>query len=105
MIPREIQRKKLRESPRQLEVYDEPMALVVEVWSPSTGAYDVEEKLREYQLRRDREIWRLHPYDRQLTAWPVEAGGAYDEAVYRAGEVRPAALRNVSIELETLFPG
>ncbi len=39
-----------------LEVYGDPLPLVVEVWSPSTGAYDVNEKLAEYQARGDREI-------------------------------------------------
>jgi Uma2 family endonuclease len=42
-----------------LEAYDQPLPLVVEVWSPSTGRYDVDSKLPEYQRRGDREIWRL----------------------------------------------
>src|SRR3954466_6513255 len=41
-----------------LEVYDQPLPLVVEVWSRSTGDYDVEEKLAVYQQRGDLEIWR-----------------------------------------------
>src|SRR5438105_11170114 len=32
VIPREFERRKLQERPRRLEVYDEPMPLVVEVW-------------------------------------------------------------------------
>ena len=39
-----------------LEVYDQPLPLVVEVWSRSTGDYDVEEKLADYQRRGDLEI-------------------------------------------------
>ena len=37
-----------------LEVFEEPLPLVVEVWSKSTGDYDVEEKLVEYRRRGDR---------------------------------------------------
>ena len=50
---------------RSLEVYEGPLPLVVEVWSASTGNYDVESKLLEYQRRGDLEIWRLHPYERR----------------------------------------
>lgn len=31
----------------ELEVYDTPLPLVVEVWSPSTGSYDVDAKVPE----------------------------------------------------------
>src|SRR5579872_5486694 len=62
-----------------LEVYEQPLPLVVEVWSPSTGDYDVEVKLVEYQRRGDLEIWRIHPYDRTLTSWVRQANGRYSE--------------------------
>ncbi|HTE84947.1 MAG TPA: Uma2 family endonuclease [Dehalococcoidia bacterium] len=55
VVPQPLQRR-LLEKPGTFEVYDDPMPLVVEVWSPSTGDYDVEEKLREYQRRGDLEI-------------------------------------------------
>lgn len=103
VIPRDLERQKLGESPNRLEVYDEPMPLVVEVWSPSTGDYDVEEKLREYQQRGDLEIWRLHPIERTLMAWRLQPGGGYEQALYRGGTVQPAALPAVTIELERLF--
>jgi Uma2 family endonuclease len=88
---------------REFEVHVRPMPLVVEVWSPSTGSYDVDEKLREYKLRGDLEIWRLHPYERTLTAWRRQADGSYTEEIFRGGIVRPAALPNVSIDLDKLF--
>ena len=31
----------------RLEVYDDPMPLVVEVWSPSTGDYDVDDSFND----------------------------------------------------------
>ena len=94
---------RLRARPRTFEVYDEPMPLVVEVWSPSTGVYDVAEKLREYQLRGDAEIWRLHPYERTLTAWRRQADGSYSEQVFTGGAVEPVALPGVVIVLVELF--
>ncbi len=92
-----------REQPGRLEVYDDPLPLVVEVWSPSTGDYDVDSKLREYQLRGDQEIWRLHPYEHTLIAWQLQRDGGYLEAVYRTGAVRPLALPEVSVEIAALF--
>ena len=103
VLPRPYERRKRSEEPRRLEIYDEPMPLVVEVWSPSTGDYDVEQKLREYQLRGDSEIWRVHPDDRTLTAWRRSPDGGYDETTYTAGNVQPVALPGVAIKLEKLF--
>ena len=103
VVPRAFLDRKRREAPRQLEVYDEPMPLVVEVWSPSTGDYDVEEKLREYQRRGDLEIWRLHPYERTLTRWQRQPDGSYSESLIRNGAVQPVALPKVSIDLDSLF--
>ena len=93
----------MQEMPQRLEVYDEPMPLVVEVWSPSTGDYDVEEKLREYQRRGDLEIWRIHPYKRTLTAWVRQPNGSYSETLYRSGTIRPTNLTGVEFDLAGLF--
>ena len=86
-----------------LEVYDQSLPLVVEVWSRSTGDYDVEEKLAVYQQRGDLEIWRIHPYERTLTAWSRLPDGRYEETVHREGIVRPTALPGVEIDLAALF--
>jgi Uma2 family endonuclease len=103
VISRESIDRKRREQPRKLEVYDEPMPLVVEVWSPSTGNYDVEEKLREYQRRGDLDIWRIHPCDNTLTRWLRQDDGNYAMSVITSGNVHPAALPGVTIELPVLF--
>lgn len=102
VIPRAYERR-LRERPGTFEVYDEPLPLVVEIWSPSTGDYDVEAKLAEYRRRGDREVWLLHPYERTLRAWRRQPDGTYTEALYRGGPVQPVALPNVTIDLDTLF--
>jgi Uma2 family endonuclease len=86
-----------------LEVYDEPLPLVVEVWSPSTATYDTDKKLPEYMRRGDREIWRLHPYERSLTIWCREQDGSYVERVVTGGIVEPTWLPGVKIDLDRLF--
>ena len=86
-----------------LESYDEPLPLIVEVWSPSTGDYDVTDKLPEYRRRADLEIWFIHPYERTLRAWRRQPDGSYRDTLYTSGSVQPAALPGVSIELTALF--
>ena len=95
----------LRGRPGTLEVYDAPLPLVVEVWSPSTGDYDVNEKVGEYQRRGDVEIWRLHPYERTLTAWRRQPDGTYIQSLHTGGTIRPIALPHVTIDLGALFDG
>ena len=88
---------------RDLEKYPEPLPLVVEVWSPSTGDYDVDEKLPEYQRRGDLEIWRLHPYERTLTRWIRQENGGYVTTVVTGGGVPLSAIPGASIDLDRLF--
>jgi Uma2 family endonuclease len=89
--------------PDQVETYREPLPLVVEVWSPSTGRYDQGRKLTEYRRRGDHEIWLIHPYDRTLTAWQRQPDGTYIEVRHTGGTVHPIALPNVAIDLDALF--
>jgi Uma2 family endonuclease len=86
-----------------LEVYDAPLPFVAEVWSPSTGNYDVDTKFPEYKLRGDLEIWRVHPYEKTVTAWRKRPDGSYSEAVYTSGTVPVESLPGVTIELGKLF--
>jgi len=103
VVPRALVDRARRERSGRLAVFEEPMPLVVEVWSPSTGDYDVTTKLREYQQRGDAEIWLVHPYDRTLTAWRRRPDGSYSETLYREGSIEPVALPGVCIELASLF--
>lgn len=93
----------LRQEPGALDAYTDPIPLVVEIWSPSTGEYDLQEKVLQYQARGDAEIWRLHPYDRTLKIWRRRADGGYDETRHQAGLVRPASLPGVTVDLHPLF--
>ena len=103
VVPQELVRRRRREQPATFEVYPDPMPLVVEVWSPSTGIQDIGAKLKEYQRRGDREIWLLHPYERTLTASRRQPDGRYSEDVLRGGTVHPVALPSVAIDLDALF--
>ena len=83
--------------------YAQPLPLVVEVWSPSTGDYDIDVKLAEYQRRGDQEIWRLHPLDRTLTAWRRQPDGTYAETTVHGGKISPVAFPHVTVDLDALF--
>jgi len=50
------------------EAFREPLPLVVDVWSPSTGRRDLELKLQRYHERGHAEICFDHPFERTLTA-------------------------------------
>lgn len=103
VVPRALVEQRQSEQPSELEVFDEPLPLVVEVWSPSTGEYDVESKLPVYQRRGDAEIWYFHPIKRTLVARRRQPDGSYTETLYTGGKVEPVALPGVVIDLETLF--
>jgi Uma2 family endonuclease len=90
-------------NPRSLDAYPGPLPLVVEIWSPSTGDFDIKEKLPGYQHRGDREIWYLHPYKRTLTVWRRQPDGTYVEMTCRDGIIRSAELPCVAIDLAALF--
>jgi Uma2 family endonuclease len=86
-----------------LDAYPESLPLVIEIWSPSTGRYDIREKLPDYQARGDREIWYVHPYERTLIAWRRQLNGTYTETIYRNGVVRLESLPSVAFDLEAHF--
>lgn len=101
VIPAALKRP-FEHDPRAFNAFAEPLPLVAEVWSPSTGAYDFETKLRAYQERGDEEIWYVHPYERTLTAWRRQPDGSYTETVYTGGLVPVLSLPGVAIDLEAL---
>ncbi len=91
--------------PRTFGAYTEPLPLVVEVWSLSTGDYDVATKLPSYRERGDAEIWFIHPYERTLTAWRKQPDGSYAEEMYRGGIIPVASLPGVAIDFDALLDG
>lgn len=91
--------------PRALGTYAEPLPFVAEIWSPSTGDYDIAAKLPAYRARGDAEIWFIQPYERTLTAWRRQPDGTYEEDHYRGGIISVASLPGVSIDLDALLDG
>lgn len=89
VVPTDLVRRLLPQE-NVLEAYEAPLPLVVEVWSRSTAAYDMESKLPEYRRRGDLEIWRIHPYEHTLTAWRRQADGTYTETLITGGVVHLA---------------
>ncbi len=88
----------------ELELFTQPLLLVVEIWSPSTCDYDIDEKIPEYMARGDQEIWRLHPFEPSLTIWRRREDGSYEESRHTGGKVQIATLPGVTIELDAVFP-
>jgi Uma2 family endonuclease len=89
--------------PRGLGVFDEPLLFVAEGWSPSTGRYDARIKIPTYQLRGDQEIWRVHPFERTVTAWRRRPDGDCDQIEFTSGKVQLHALPQVIIDLDVMF--
>lgn len=103
MVVPDAYRAEFLDRPDTLAVFAGPLPLVVEVWSRSTGHYDVAAKLPIYQQRGDAEIWLIQPYERTLQAWRRQPDGSYMSQVHDAGSIRPIALPDVTIELASLF--
>jgi Uma2 family endonuclease len=87
----------------RLAIFSQPLPLVVEVWSPSTGNYDVDTKIPVYRQRGDADIWRLHPFERTLLRSVRQPDGPYRESIHRGGIVTLAALPYVEIDLDQVF--
>lgn len=103
VVPTAMVRRRRARAGSHLEVYEEALPFVAEEWSRSTGTYDVEEKLPEYQRRGDEEIWRIHPYQRTVTVWRKQPDDSYVQAVHTGGTIRLHALPDVVIDIDALF--
>jgi Uma2 family endonuclease len=92
-----------QDDPAAFNAFAEPLSLVVEIWSRTTGDYDIAAKLPVYRQRGDLEIWYLHPYERTLTVWRRQPDGSYSEDLYRGGVVPVVSLPGVTIDLDALL--
>ena len=104
VIPAALERA-LRAQPNALSAYTDPLPLVIEIWSSSTGSYDIRVKLADYQQRGDLEIWFVHPTQRTLRAWRRQPDGSYDETVYHGGIASAASLPQLAIDFDDFFEG
>ncbi len=89
--------------PRAFNAFAEPLPFVAEIWSRTTGDYDIVAKLPVYRERGDAEIWFIHPYERTLTTWRRQPDGRYTDETIRGGVVPVASLPGVDIDLDTLW--
>jgi len=85
-----------------LEVIDEPIPLVVEVWSRSTGDYDVLTKIPEYHRRGDSEVWLVHPYEKTVRIWTRASEGCYAEELRTDGTIAASAIP-AKVTLSAIF--
>ena len=93
------------DDPRSFNAFAEPLPFVAEVWSRTTGDYDMAAKLPLYRQRGDLEIWFLHPYERTLTVWRRRPAGSYSEDRHTGGIVAVSSLPGVTIDLDALLNG
>ncbi len=92
-----------RGRPGTRAIFPDPLPLIVEVWSASTGNFAVDAKLPVYKQRGDQEFWRIHPYDKTVIAWRCQPDGSFVETFYREGAITPESLPGVTIDLAELF--
>lgn len=92
-----------RNQPGRLAIFSKPLPLVAEVWSVSTGNYDVTAKLPIYMQRGDAEIWLIHPYEKTVTSWCRQPDGTYRSSVHHEGTIQLVALPDVIIDVAELF--
>ena len=103
VVPQEL-RRRFRGVKDAVEEYSQPLPLVVEVWSPSTGKYDAREKIAGYRERGDREIWLIDPYEISIAVHRRTPGGEYVVLDFAAGDViEPASLPGVRIDVNELL--
>ncbi|MBK1701657.1 Uma2 family endonuclease [Thiococcus pfennigii] len=77
--------------------------LVVEVLSPATASHDHRRKRQVYERAGVREFWLVHPTDRMVTIYRLEAGRfGKPEICELAGETPVAILSGVAIAWDDL---
>ena len=94
-----------RGDPTAFNDYSDPLPLVVEIWSRTTGDYDFAAKLPVYRRRGDRDIMYIQPYEPTLTAWRRQPDGTYVQELYRGGIIPVLSLPGVTIDLNALLVG
>jgi Uma2 family endonuclease len=94
-----------RMDPAAFNDYVDPLPLVVEIWSRTTGDYDFAAKLPVYRQRGDLEIMYIQPYEPALTAWRRQPDGTYAEDRDTGGIVPVLSLPSVTIDLDALHDG
>ena len=82
--------------------------LIVEVFSPSTGKRDANEKFLLYESSGVREYWLVYPENKAVNVFLLLSNGKYDEGtiyevINRQTKVPVQTLEGLIIDLEELF--
>jgi Uma2 family endonuclease len=79
---------------------------VIEVLSPNTAAKDQIQKLAAYEQAGVREVWLVHPTDRVVIVYTLNADGSYGKpAIHETtGTLTPGLFPDLLIEWGLMFP-
>ncbi|MDR1022482.1 MAG: Uma2 family endonuclease [Prevotellaceae bacterium] len=79
--------------------------MVVEVLSPDTRKYDLNDKFNLYEASGVKEYWTVAPADKDVTVFLLQENGRYDKGViYRSGAKIPVqTLPGLEVDTEELF--
>jgi Uma2 family endonuclease len=79
--------------------------MVVEVLSPSTRKYDLNEKFNLYEASGVKEYWVIAPGDRDVSVFLLQDSGKYDEGtLYRGNVTIPVqTLPGLEVDMQELF--
>jgi Uma2 family endonuclease len=78
--------------------------LIVEIQSPSTAKYDLNEKFNLYEKSGVSEYWVVFPYDETIQVFLLQPDGKYDKgAIYENGNVPVGIFGVEEIEIESIF--
>jgi Uma2 family endonuclease len=80
--------------------------LIVEIESPSTAKYDMNEKFSLYERSGVREYWIASPKDKSVTTFILQPNGKYDKGqVYKNGKIPVHIFEGVKMDLDEIFWG
>ena len=78
--------------------------LIVEIQSPATAKYDMNEKFNLYEKSGVSEYWVVFPYDETIQVFILQPDGKYDKGtLYESGNVPVGILGGGEIEIESIF--
>jgi len=78
--------------------------LIVEIQSPASAKYDLNEKFNIYEKSGVSEYWVVFPYDETIQVFLLQPDGKYDKGkLYESGNVPVGIFGGEEIELESIF--
>jgi len=78
--------------------------MIIEIQSPATAKYDMNEKFNLYEEAGVREYWIVFPYDEAIQVFLLQPDGKYDKGtLYENGNVPVGIFGGEEIEMESIF--